>query len=86
MRFGIFALIAAAALGYMTYVEGVLAMKSSEVPEEITLKKLIARGPDGNAHIIPDRFRHLPKFRDGIENQQRPMDQRVGSRRYRSMR
>ena len=55
-RLGIGALIAAAVLGYMTYTEGTLAMQSSAQPETITLKQLIARGANGNAHIVLTDF------------------------------
>jgi hypothetical protein len=55
-KFGIGALVVAAALGVMTYTEGTLAFKSSAEPEEISLKKLIDRGPDGNAYIILTDF------------------------------
>jgi hypothetical protein len=56
VRLGIGALVVAGILGYMTYVEGTMALQSSATPETISLKKLIARGPDGNAHIIITDF------------------------------
>jgi hypothetical protein len=56
VRFGIFALAAAGGLGYLTYIEGTMALQSSAKPETISLKNLIARGPDGNAHIILTDF------------------------------
>jgi hypothetical protein len=55
-KFGIAALVAAAALGFLTYTEGTLSFQSSAEPEEISLKNLIARGPQGNAYIILTDF------------------------------
>jgi hypothetical protein len=56
VRYGIFALIGAAVLGYMTYTEGSLAFNSSPEPEPITLKNLLARGAEGNAYILLTDF------------------------------
>ncbi len=55
-RIGFIALLLAAGLGYLTYTEGTLAFQSSAHPEEISLKDLLARGPDGNGHIILTHF------------------------------
>jgi hypothetical protein len=49
-------LIVAILLGFLTYSEGNLAFKSSPYPEEILLKDLIARGPDGNANVVVTNF------------------------------
>ena len=45
VRLGIGALVVAGILGYLTYTEGTMAMRSSAKPETISLKKLIARRP-----------------------------------------
>jgi hypothetical protein len=55
-KFGIVLLVVGAGLGVFTYLEGNLAFRSSAEPEEITLKQLIARGPDGNGHILLTDF------------------------------
>ncbi|MBI3410383.1 MAG: hypothetical protein HY040_18755 [Planctomycetes bacterium] len=55
-RVGIGLLVVAAILGFITYTEGTLAFQSSAQPEEISLRKLIERGPSGNAHILLTDF------------------------------
>jgi hypothetical protein len=55
-RFGIFLVVVAGFLGYLTYTEGSLAFQSSAQPEEISLKSLLARGAAGNAYIIVTDF------------------------------
>ena len=55
-KLGIVALVGAAALGFLTYTEGTLAFHSSAEPEEITLQKLIERGPDGNPYVHVGNF------------------------------
>lgn len=55
-RTGFIALIVAGGPGYLTYTEGTLAFQSSEKPVEITLKELIAQGPDGDAHVVVTDF------------------------------
>src|SRR5262249_19041872 len=51
-RVGIFCMVAAVGLGILTYIEGTLAFSGTEQPELISLKDLIARGPDGNTHLL----------------------------------
>jgi hypothetical protein len=55
-RFGLLVLVGAAFLGYLTYTEGTLAFQSSAQPEQISLQDLIARGPEGNGHVLLTQF------------------------------
>ncbi len=52
----IIALIAGIALIFYARSEQKLADDSKEIPEEITLQKLIARGPNGNNNVILTHF------------------------------
>jgi hypothetical protein len=60
-RLGIALIIFGCILGYFTFREGQLASTASAKPEEISLKELIARGPQGNAHIILKDFVGFPE-------------------------
>jgi hypothetical protein len=55
-QIGVVALLAAIGLGVLTYFEAALAMQSTRAPDEMKLKDLIARGPQGNAHVIVTDF------------------------------
>ena len=55
-RLGIGALVLAALLGCSGYILGTKAFQPAAPPEEITLKNLIARGPEGNANLILSDF------------------------------
>lgn len=50
-RLAFFALLAGGMLGYVAYLEVSLTRHASDVPEEISLKDLIARGADGNPRL-----------------------------------
>jgi hypothetical protein len=65
-RFGIALIVFGGILGYFTIQEGRLAATASSTPQEITLQQLIARGPEGNAHIILKDF----EFGDNMVYQQ----------------
>src|SRR5262249_2912344 len=65
-RLGILLIVVGCILGYFTIQEGRLAATASATPQEITLQQLIARGPEGNAHIILKDF----DFCDNLVRQQ----------------
>ncbi len=52
VRIGVILLVVAGFLGVFAWKEGTLAAQSSAAPEEIGLKNLIARGPNGNANVV----------------------------------
>jgi hypothetical protein len=56
IRVGIGLLVLCGVLGFMGVREWGLSRSSSSVPEEITLKALIARGPRGNPNIVLTEF------------------------------
>lgn len=51
-RFGIVLLVVGGFLSYMAYQEWNLGRDATGEPVEIKLKDLIARGPEGNPHVI----------------------------------
>jgi hypothetical protein len=55
-RIGIALIVVGCILGFFAIQEGRLAATASATPQEITLQQLIARGPQGNAHIILKDF------------------------------
>src|SRR5690242_12855164 len=56
VRLGIALIIFGCLLGFYTYREGGLAVNALSDPERVALKDLIARGPNGNPHIILTGF------------------------------
>jgi hypothetical protein len=60
-RLGIALIVFGCILGYFTFLEGQLAATASGKPEEISLKALIARGPEGNANILLKDFVAFPE-------------------------
>jgi hypothetical protein len=60
-RLGIALIVIGCILGYFTFREGQLASTASAKPEEISLKALVARGPEGNAHIILKDYVAFPQ-------------------------
>jgi hypothetical protein len=56
LRISIVLIVLGCALGFYTYQEGGLAVNASTQAETIALKDLIARGPNGNPHIVLTNF------------------------------
>jgi hypothetical protein len=61
-RLGLIMAIGGGVLGYFGLQEYRLASSASATPEEITLKNLIARGPEGNPHVRVKEFLPCQNF------------------------
>jgi hypothetical protein len=62
IRIGILCLVVGLGLGYATYVEYRLGAYATKEPEEIRLQDLIARGPEGNPHVLLTDFELCDNF------------------------